>query len=103
MSYKSREKKRRAKIAVGRDTAKQRKDFKDRHYLTIVSRPACCNDCGHSLRPGSECVYRFEPREILCKDCADERKIPYRPSRRWEKANRKRRNGKLVPAARRAA
>jgi RNase P subunit RPR2 len=107
MSFKSREKKRQArvgaKIAMTYGKNIQRENYKDRHYLTIVSRPACCNDCGRSLRPAAECVYRFEPREILCKECADERTIPYRPSRRWEKANRKRRNGKLVPAARKPA
>lgn len=98
MSYKTREKNRRRNIAVANARPKA-----DRHYLTIVSRAGCCNDCGGSLRPGGECIYRFEPREILCKECADGRKIPYRPSRRWEKHNRKQKNGKLVPTGRRAA
>jgi hypothetical protein len=97
MSYKTREKKRRRDIAIANARPKA-----DRHYLTIVSRAGCCNDCGGSLRPGKECVYRREPREILCKNCADERKIQYRPSRRWEKANRRVTQGRLAPAARKA-
>ena len=100
MSYKTREKKRRRDIAVANARPKA-----DRHYLTIVSRAGCCNDCGGSLRPGAECVYRYEPREILCKNCADLRKIPYRLSKRWEKHNRKPHpvTGELIPAAREAA
>jgi RNase P subunit RPR2 len=82
MSYKSRERKRRAKAAMGSAVAKQREAYADRHYLTIVKRPACCNTCGRSLRNGSECVFRTRPMEILCKGCADERRIPYRTSRR---------------------
>ena len=64
-----------------------------RDYLTIVSRSACCNDCGGTLRTGGECVFRFEPKEILCIVCADLRNLKYRPSLRWEKAARKRAKG----------
>ena len=99
MSFKSREKKRRYKAATKRDRKVQRNSYPDRHYLTIVSRAGCCNDCGAPLRPGKECVYRREPREILCKNCADLRKIRYRPSRRREKANRRVTQGRLAPAA----
>ena len=100
MSYKTREQKRRRKIAITNARAQQRKQHPDRHYLTIVSRPACCNSCGGSLRKGRECVYRYEPREILCKGCADARGLRYRPSRSWERRNRKRKQGQLVPATR---
>jgi RNase P subunit RPR2 len=107
MSFKSREKKRQlragAKIAMTHGKNIQREHYKDRHYLTLVSRNASCNSCGSPLRSGKECVYRFEPREILCKECADARKIPYRTSQRWEKANRRREQGQLVPAARKVA
>ena len=72
-------------MAIGNARAQQRKQYAGRHYLTIVSRSACCNDCGGSLRQGRECVYRYEPREILCKECAASRKIRYRLARRWEK------------------
>jgi hypothetical protein len=70
MSFRSREKKRRAKIAVGKARAQHHDTMAGRHYLTIVSRPCCCNECGGSLREGRECVYRHTPREILCAMCA---------------------------------
>jgi hypothetical protein len=50
MSWKSREKKRRAKAAV----AKSRRRYPDRWYLTIVSRRCSCNRCGAVLREGGE-------------------------------------------------
>lgn len=52
MSFKSREKKRRRKIAMANARGKA-----DRHYLTPVSRHCCCNRCGSSLRAGRDnCV-----------------------------------------------
>jgi RNase P subunit RPR2 len=89
MSYRSREKKRRAGIAQQRARRDHRETMKRRHYLTIVSRDACCNACGGMLRQGAECVYRFEPREILCVTCADLRMISYRPSLKWERAQKR--------------
>ena len=88
MSFKSREKKRARRAAI--HTTKQRDSEKiaGRHYQTIVSHPACCNECGGSLRPGAECVYRNRPMEILCVPCADRRELKYRPSLRWEKTKR---------------
>jgi hypothetical protein len=102
MSFKSREKKRRAKIAIANSRRDHRQTMAGRHYLTIVSRAACCNQCGGSLRDGAECIYRHTPREILCVFCADREQIHYRPSMRWERRNRKRDDGKLVPSARKA-
>ena len=90
MSFKAREKERRCKIAMERDRKAQRGGTGSaRHYLTLVSRNCCCNnpDCGRPLRRDAECVYRHEPREILCVACADRREIRYRPSARWEQAN----------------
>ena len=89
MSYRTREKKRHRKIATASARAQQREKHADRYYLTIVSRKASCNDCGGSLREGRECVYRYRPKEILCKVCADMRRLYYRPSMRWESAERK--------------
>jgi hypothetical protein len=86
MSFKSREKKRRIRAAQ----ADNRRKHPERWYLTIVSRSCCCNACGGSLRDGAECVYRHEPREILCFSCAQGRKVPYRLSLKWERRNRKR-------------
>ena len=76
MSFKSREKKRRRKIAMANARGKA-----DRHYLTPVSRHCCCNRCGSSLRAGRDnCVYRHTPREILCIGCATTGRVPYRLS-----------------------
>lgn len=88
MSFKTREKQRHRKIAIAKARSEHRETMASRHYLTIVSRPACCNDCGGSLRRGRECVYRYSPKEILCKQCADSRELYYRPARRWEKHQR---------------
>ena len=85
MSYKSREKKRRRKIAIANARGRA-----DRHYLTPVSRHCCCNRCGGSLRAGrDDAVYRHTPREILCLRCADAGKVPYRVSRKWEQRKEK--------------
>jgi hypothetical protein len=42
MSFKSREKKRQARLAQSNGRREQRASYADRHYLTIVSRAACC-------------------------------------------------------------
>ena len=91
MSFKSREKKRQARVGQASGQREQRSKYADRYYLTIVSRAACCNECGGSLRNGAECVYRHTPREILCKLCADSQKIHYRPSTRWERLRKSKR------------
>ena len=85
MSFKSREKKRRRKIAMLNARGKA-----DRHYLTPVSRHCCCNRCGSSLRAGrDDCVYRHTPREIFCLNCANTKKVRYRLSQRWERRKKK--------------
>jgi hypothetical protein len=96
MSFKSREKKRSYKVAKAKGQQQQRSEHADRWYLTIVNRAGACNDpsCGAPLREGRECVFRFSPKEILCLRCADRRKIRYRPSLRWEQANRRSRRGR---------
>jgi hypothetical protein len=85
MSFKSREKKRRTRIAQSGSRRGQRSRYADRHYLTIVSRAACCNRCGDRLRDGAECVYRHTPKQLLCLNCANREQIRYRPSMRWER------------------
>jgi hypothetical protein len=102
MGYQHRERKRRARLAQASSRQEQRSKYPDRHYLTIVSRAACCNRWGGSLRDGAECVYRHTPKQIICVACADSQEIYYRPSMRWERRNRKRKGGKLVPRPRRA-
>ena len=91
MSYNSREKKRRAKAAISKCRSEHIETIKGRHYLTLVSRPCSCNRCGNSLRKGRDCVYRNEPKEIFCHDCAILLGIKYRLSRRWEKHRDRRR------------
>lgn len=88
LSFKSREKKRRYKLAIKKNRT-DREEMAGRHYLTIVSRSCCCNACGDSLREGYDCVYRYEPREILCLRCATNRKLRYRPSLKWERRKAK--------------
>ena len=52
MSFKSREKKRQAGRSQSGSAAElsSASTMAGRHYLTIVSRSCCCNDCGGSLR-----------------------------------------------------
>ena len=89
MSYRSREKKRIRKAAISNVRAKHGETMRSRHYLTIVTRSCCCNDCGKPLRRGAESVYRYEPREIVCLTCAELRGLDYRLSQSWERAKRK--------------
>lgn len=85
MSYASREKKRRKRAAIGNVRTKHGEAMKARHYLTIVQRDCCCNDCGKRLRKGGEAIFRYEPKEIICTGCAERRGIKYRTSRSWER------------------
>jgi hypothetical protein len=89
MSFKSREKKRRARIAISKSRIEHREAIAGRYYLTIVSRTCSCNRCGDRLREGRECVYRHTPREILCLGCANLGKIRYRTSVKWERSKAK--------------
>lgn len=93
MSFKSREKKRIRKAAIGNVRSKHGETMKSRHYLTKVQRDCCCNTCGRALRKknNDDLVYRHEPREVLCLSCAAEGGVNYRTSQRWDKANRTRR------------
>jgi hypothetical protein len=86
VSYRSRERRRRAKIAKAQVRERHGETMKGRHYLTLVKRTCCCNSkgCGKSLRKGDECVYRREPREILCPECAQRMKLKYRTSQSWD-------------------
>jgi hypothetical protein len=98
MSWKSREKKRRAKAAI----ANSRRRHPDRWYLTIVSRTCSCNQCGCRLPEGGELVYRNRPKWVLCLECANRQGVRYRLALRWERRNSKRKGGQLVPRPRQA-
>ncbi len=80
MSFRSREKKRKAKAA--RTKARPHPAC---YYLTIVSRTCSCNKCGGRLSEGSECVYRHAPKWILHVSCARGLGLKLRPSRKWER------------------
>jgi hypothetical protein len=82
MSYRSREKKRRAKLAIVGSKGRA-----DRWYITPVRRHCCCNRCGVSLRAGDhDMVFRHSPKEIPARAARtpDSERISYRPSRRWD-------------------
>jgi len=83
MSFKSRARKRAIKAAKRAN----RSQTASRYYLTIVSRKSRCKQCRGVLT--AECVYRHEPREILCLPCSDERGLKPRPSLKWERARAK--------------
>jgi hypothetical protein len=89
MSYTSREKKRRRRIAQGRSRERHRETMEGRWYLTIVKRLASCNRCGTRLRLGGECVFRFKPKTIYCPSCANAIGISPRPSLAWERVRKK--------------
>jgi hypothetical protein len=90
MSYRSRERKRRERIAQRRAQSNARRSGSsaDRHWLTIVAQKTCCARCGYVLKPGREMVYRHRPREALCVSCADRQQLPYLPALRWERERR---------------
>jgi hypothetical protein len=91
VSYKSRERKRIIRVAVGRAKREHGDLMAIRYYLTIVKRPARCSACGKHLRVGDEMVYRQNGRVTLCVPHADEDPlVDYRTSSRWER----RRKGK---------
>jgi hypothetical protein len=93
VSFESRQKKRRYKVAVKKAKKEQRGDTAGRWFLTFARADAKCSVCGRGLKRGGEIVYRHRPRAIRCGRCAD--RAPdssgYRPSVRWERANRQRR------------
>lgn len=85
MSFRSRQKKRKAKAAIAKNKRAYADVIRGRWYLTVAKRTTCCARCGGVLREGRELVYRAEPREALCKLCAEshpEAKSA-RPSCRW--------------------
>jgi hypothetical protein len=85
VSYRSRQKKRQARIAVRQAKHKHGDVMATRYYLTIVKRPARCSACGKHLRVGDEMVYRHNGSVTLDKRCADtDPLVDYRTSLRWE-------------------
>jgi hypothetical protein len=85
MSYRSREKRRRIRVAVERSKRQHGDVMRTRYYLTIVKSPARCSACGKHLRVGDEMVYRHDGPVTLCVPHADEDPlVDYRTSAKWE-------------------
>jgi hypothetical protein len=95
MSYRTREQKREEKILHRRvKKAHGDRETKARHFLTIAKCKAKCERCPHRALAGDEFVYRHEPRQVLCVDCANLAGVKWRTSWRWEKAQAKRRHAR---------
>jgi hypothetical protein len=97
MSFKSRQKKRQAKMAI-RKTKRQHGDvMRTRYYRTIVKRPARCAACGKHLRVGDEMVYKHQGPVTLCIPHADsDPYVDYTTSIRRERDRARKRNRKTV-------
>ncbi len=91
MGYKSREKKRQAKVARAQVRREHGPAMSARYYLTLVQRDCRCSACGTRLRAGDGMVFRKDGPVMLCVLCADaDPLIEYRPSLRWEREQAKR-------------
>ena len=91
MSYKTRERKRRTKIAGTRAKREHGDVMATRYYLTLVKRPARCSGCGKHLLVGDDMVYRHQGPVTLCVPCADDDPlVDYRKSARWEQQRTRR-------------
>jgi hypothetical protein len=92
LSYRSRERKRRAKAAIAKTKRESSSVISVRYYRTIVKHACRCSACGGRLRIGGEMVYRHNGPVTLCIGCADKDPlVNYRLSLRWERAQRARR------------
>jgi hypothetical protein len=100
VGFKQRERKRRAKAAASHAQRQSRQSGSStsKHWLTPLLRTACCAtpECRKILRAGSDAIYRHAPLEVLCQPCADRAGLFYRPSLRWVKENRRRRQTRLA-------
>lgn len=71
--------------------------MRSRYYLTTVKRVCRCSSCGAKLRLGDDMVFRKDGPVTLCVRCAEaDPLIDYRPSLRWEKEQRRRRQGRMA-------
>ena len=84
----SKQDKARKKIAVEKAKQSHAEVMASRFYLTIVKHDCQCSTCGKKLSRGDEMVFSkgssTRSMVILCRFHADEQKILYRPSLRWE-------------------
>ena len=101
MSWKTREKKRRARMAYAKVERSKREHSEEtaaRWFLTVASNKAACARCGAIIPVDGDMVYRHRPREWRCLPCGtrlDDSKR-YRTSLRWERVQRAKRQRKLA-------
>jgi hypothetical protein len=104
MSFESRERRRRARIAVAQAKRTHGEVMRARYYLTLAKRACRCSACGGRLAPGVDIVYRRDGPVVLCVFCADrDPLVEYRPSARWERAKRKERGMGPIRSRRRGS
>jgi hypothetical protein len=69
-----------------------------RWFLTVARSKAACARCGAVIPVDGEMVYRHQPREWRCLPCGTRLKDSkgYRPSIRWERAQRAKRQRRMA-------
>jgi hypothetical protein len=86
VSYESRQKKRRTKIAVAKSKRQHGDVMVKRYYLTRVKHACRCAARGCRLSVGDQMIYRHDARLTLCVPCADaDPLVEYRTSSKWER------------------
>ena len=91
MSHQTKERERREKVAERQvKRAHRSEETRSRHFLTIAKRTTKCERCPRRLLTGDEFIYRHDPRQVLCVDCATALGVKWWTSRRWEQARGKR-------------
>jgi hypothetical protein len=104
LSYQSKQKRRRKRIAVRKAKREHAEVMRHRYYLTVVKRDCACVACGRKLRgKRDEMVYSKAGAHgassssspvTLCVPCADKDPlITYGTSLRWEQWRRKQGHG----------
>jgi hypothetical protein len=93
MSFKTRERKRRAKfqaeVAASAAKAKHSDNTAVKYYLRHVKHDCRCVACGRYLKRNDEMVYRHSGAVKLCIQCADDDPlVVYEASARWEARKR---------------
>ncbi len=92
MSYRARERRRRARVAgesqICSARSKRNAETATRYWLVQVKHDCRCVACGGHLRKDAEMVFRKNGAVKLCVSCADrDPLVVYRPSAAWEARN----------------